>query len=120
MGIAPVEDGLLVYLHCFKGQVVCISGAGFLKKYVTTEVAHRNGDAPAGATKGTRTGRISCRDMGGCLHEWSDTLDVIFFSNKWHFKTYNQPTCSALVRCSFFFVCVCVFWVVCGVSLVLF
>ena len=113
MGIAPVEDGLLVYLHCFKGKVVCISGAGFLIKYVTTfSLRNRNGDWLVGATKGTRTGRISCRDMGRLL-TWVEktTLDVNFFLKV--NGTSRRHTTNAHMQCFlvrfFFFFCVCVF-----------
>lgn len=115
MGIAPVEDVLLVYLHCFKGQVApAYQVRKFLKKSMSPLFRLRI--APARSNKRhKKSAAFRAGTLGGCLHEWKKPpLMSIFSSNKWHFKTtYNLHahivTCSAF-WCVFLFFFVCVFF----------
>lgn len=101
--IAPKEDGLLVYLHRSKGQVVCISG-GVLKfrmsplKLGIAMVTDRQEQQKA------QEQAVFRGDMGGCLHGQTPLMSN-FFLKKWHDSRHTFPPHAGAF-----------FWVVCGVS----
>ena len=108
-GLHQLRISTILNDRCYTSQV-----QDFWNSMSPMKLLH-NGDAPAGATKGTRTGRIWCRDMGGFLHwvirhPWCQ----FFFLTKQHFKTYNHPTC----KCDFFVFFLGCFWSFLGMILV--